>query len=64
MFSSGPIQVSNDITDFSLRESIGGFVTWANFCLQLSYSDLIFLLIGDIGVSSPIEPVGSLLSIA
>ena len=36
IFSSGPRHVSKDITDFSLSESIGGFVTWANFCLQLS----------------------------
>ena len=36
MLSSGPIHVSRDITDFSLKESIGGLVTCAKRCLQLS----------------------------
>ena len=35
IFSSGPIQVSNDITDFSLRESIG-ICYLGNSLLQLS----------------------------
>ena len=60
MLSSGPIHVSRDITDFSLKESIGGLVTCAKRCLQLSYSDLILVLTGEIGTSSPMDPVGSL----
>ena len=34
IFNSGPIQVSSDIADFSLSESMGGFVTCANFWRQ------------------------------
>ena len=63
-FNSGPKHVSNDITLFSLRESIGGFVTWANCCLKKSYTCLCIFDITANAVSSPIDPVPSWESIA
>ena len=40
-------------------ESIGGLVTWANFCLKYVYSGRAGSCSTESGVSSPIEPTGS-----
>ena len=52
------------ITLFSLKESIGGFVTWLKFCLKKWYKGLYLSDKTAKGVSSPIEPVASLASSA
>ena len=59
IFNSGPKHASNDITLDSLKESMGGFVTWANCCLKKSYIDLGVELNIANAVSSPMEPVPS-----
>ena len=59
MFGLEPKDISSDITNSSLIGSIGGFVTWAKHCLKYEYKSLDLLHNIDIGVSVPMEPIGS-----
>ena len=49
-----------DITAFSRRGSMGGLVTWANFCLKKSEKFRCCSEKAASGQSSPIDPTGSL----
>ena len=64
MFPKLPNLVFKLITLFSLKESIGGFVTWLKFCLKKWYNGLYLSDRTASGVSSPIEPTASLASSA
>src|SRR5215831_11090861 len=55
-----PRNVVSDITVRSRIGSIAGFVTWANRCLKYEYSSRGLEDKTASGVSSPIEPTGSL----
>ena len=55
----GPSVVAIDVTISSRMASSGGLVTWANICLKYSNSIRGFSLRTAIGVSVPIDPIGS-----
>ena len=59
MLPKFPKRVLKLITSFSLKESIGGFVTWLKFCLKKCDKGLYLSDNTAIGVSSPIDPTAS-----
>ena len=64
IFPRFPNLVFKLITLFSLKESIGGLVTWLKFCLKKWYNGRNLSDRTANGVSSPIEPIASLPSSA
>ena len=60
IFGRAPKLIPRDITISSLIGSIGGLVTCAKHCLKYEYKSLDLSDNTDIGVSEPIEPIGSI----